>query len=113
MKSHTSVYLNVVTGMAVAGGGVQKTLDQQPAEIRDNLRVLHRTTRVAPHPLAVHSRVPAKVAERVQQAILSMGESEAGRLMLGKIPMKQVGLATLDDYTPLDKLGLEPFYVKD
>ncbi len=113
VKSHTSVYLNVVTGMAAAGGGVQKTLSQQPAEIRDSLRVLHRTTKVAPHPLAVHPRVPAGVAEQVQQAMLSLGESEAGKLMLSKIPMKQVGIATLDDYTPLKKMGLEPFYVKD
>ena len=113
VKSHTSVYLNVVTGMAAAGGGVQKTLSQQPAEIRDQLRVLHRTTKVAPHPLAVHSRVPPKVAERVQQALLSLGESETGRLLLSQIPMKQVGIATLDDYTSLSKLGLEPYYVKD
>ena len=113
VKSHTSVYLNVVTGMAAAGGGVQKTLSQQPAEIRDQLRVLHRTTKVAPHPLAVHSLVPPKVAERVQQALLSLGESEAGRLLLSQIPMKQVGIATLDDYTPLRKLRLESYYVKD
>lgn len=113
VKSHTSVYLNVVTGMAAAGGGVQKTLSQQPAEIRDQLRVLHRTIKVAPHPLAVHSRVPASVAGRVQQAFLSLGESEAGRAMLSKIPMKQIGIAMLDDYSPLEKLGLEPYYVKD
>ena len=112
VKSHTSVYLNVVTGMAKAGGGVQKTLSQQPAEIRDQLRILHRTTKVAPHPLAVHPRVPARVAEQVQAAILAMGESDAGRALLGKIPMKQVGEATLDDYLPLEKLGLEPFYVE-
>ena len=113
VKSHTSVYLNVVTGMAAAGGGVQKTLSQQPAEIRDQLRVLHRTTKVAPHPLAVHSRVPTKLGERVRQAFLSLGESEAGRAMLSKIPMKQIGIATLDDYRSLEKLGLEPYYVKD
>jgi phosphonate transport system substrate-binding protein len=112
VKSHTSVYLNVVTGMAVAGGGVQKTLSQQPVEISEQLRVLYRTAKVAPHPLAVHPRVPAGVAQRVLQAILAMGQSEGGKVMLGKIPMKQVGVAALDDYKPLEKLGLEPFYVK-
>lgn len=113
VKSHTSVYLNVVTGMATAGGAVQKTLSQQPAEIRDQLRILYRTSKVAPHPLAVHSRVPADVAERVQQAILTLGNSEAGKKMLSKIPMKQVGIAHIDDYKPLEMLGLEPYYVKD
>ena len=113
VKSHTSVYLNVVTGMAVAGGGVQKTLSQQPAEIRDQLRVLHRTAKVSPHPLAAHPRVPAKVVEQVEQAILSLGDSESGRDMLRKIPIKQIGRAQINDYQPLEKLGLESYYVKD
>jgi len=113
VKSHDSVYLNVVTGMAAAGGGVQKTLDQQPAQVREQLRVLHRTVGVEPHPLAVHPRVPAGVAARLEQALLSLGEDERGRALLSRVPIKKIGPARIEDYTPLNSLGLTPYYVKE
>lgn len=113
VKSHSSVYLNVVTGMAAAGGGVEETLKQQPAEVQEQLRVLYRTVKVSPHPLAAHPRVPAKVAKQVQQALLAMGRSEEGRALLSKVPMREVGEAVYDNYTPLERLGVEPYYVKE
>ena len=113
VKSHTSVYLNVVTGAAAAGGGVQKTFSQQAKGIRDQLRILHRTGKVAPHPLAAHPRVPEAIVKQVQQVMLSLGETEDGRQLVAKIPMKQIGQAHLADYSALQKMGLEPYYVKD
>ena len=113
VKSHTSVYLNVITGTVVAGGGVEKTLSQQSEEIREQLRIIYRTAGVATHPIAVHPRVSRRVAEQVQQMILDIAETEKGKEMLMQIPMKQVGITTADDYIPLKKMGLEPFYVKE
>lgn len=113
VKNHTSVYLNVATGVASAGGGVQETLNQQPPEVQEQLRIIYRTTKVAPHPLAAHPRVPAKVVERLQRAMLALGQSEEGRKLLDDIPIKQVGKASLDDYMPLKRMGLEEYYVKE
>lgn len=113
VNSHTSVYLNVATGLAEAGGGVQKTLDQQPEEIKGKLRVLYRTVQVASHPIAVHPRVPAAVAQQVQRVFLELGASERGRGMLDEIPMPAPGVAKLAEYQPLANMGLESFYVKE
>lgn len=109
VQTHSSVYLNVAIGEMVAGGGVQKTLAQQPAEVRNALRVLYRTQEVAPHPVVSHPRVSPTVREKVQAAFLKMGENERTRQMLSKIPIKHVGAASMVDYEPLVNMNLDRF----
>lgn len=112
VKTHSSVYLNVIVKQTAAGGGVQKTLKQQRANIKGALKVLHRTPEVAPHPIAAHPRVPKEVREKIKQAFILLGGSAIGKSLLSKIPMKKIGPATIDDYTPLNKFNLDKFYVK-
>jgi phosphonate transport system substrate-binding protein len=112
VKTHDSVYLNVLLGEADAGGGVQNTLSRQPPKYQAALRVLYKTQAVKPHPFAVHPRVPQQVANRIKAALLKLGDSQPGQLLLSKIPIKKIGSASLDDYLPLKKLGLERFTVE-
>jgi phosphonate transport system substrate-binding protein len=113
VKSHTSVYLNVMLRQADAGGGVQKTFASQKEAIQQSLRVLYETKRVNPHPVAVHPRVSAKEAEQIRLAFLAMGETQKGRDMLKKIPISKVGPASMANYIPLKSMGLEEFYVTE
>lgn len=112
VKTHSSVYLNVALGRADAGGGVHKTLMQQRPEVRDALRVVYETQRVAPHPISAHPRVPKKVIQQVKAALLAMGLSSQGQQLLAKIPIKKIGVAKMKDYRPLDKLGLDTLFDK-
>lgn len=112
VKTHSSVYLNVVVKQTTAGGGVQKTLSQQRDNIKGALKILHRTPGVAPHPLAAHPRVPVEVREQIKNTFLSLGENVIGRSLLAKIPIKKIGNASMSDYTPVKKFNLEKFYVK-
>lgn len=112
VKSHSSVYLNVVTGQAVAGGGVQKTLQSQPQNIRDALKIIYRTPQVAPHPVAAHPRIGRGTRDRISQAFMQLGNMQDDSELLARIPMKQVGRATLDDYEPLKQMGLDKYYVQ-
>lgn len=110
VQNHSSVYLSVLLGQAEAGGGVQKTLEQQPARIRDALRVLYRTESVPPHPIVAHPRVSRPDRERVKKAFLELGKDMAGRQLLSRIPIGNIGVASTEDYLPLNQLGLERFY---
>ncbi len=112
VKTHDSVYLNVLLGKTVAGGGVQKTLNRQKPAYRKALRIIHATTRVAPHPFAALPSVPEKVRNAVKQALLEMGRDQSGRKLLARIPMKEIGPASLSDYEPLKNMGLERFAAK-
>lgn len=112
VKTHSSVYLNVIVKQTAAGGGVQKTLNQQRDNIKGALKVLHKTPKVAPHPLAAHPRVPKDVIKLIKETFLKIGDSDTGKSLLAKIPMKKIGNAQLSDYTPLKKFKLEKYYVK-
>ncbi len=112
VESHGSVYLNVLTGMTDAGGGVQNTFNAESENVRNSLRILHVTEKVSAHPIAVHPRVPAVDATLFADAVIAMNNSETGKALLAAIPMSEAGLAAPSDYSRLLEMGLEPFYVQ-
>ena len=111
VKSHSSTYLNVALGQAQAGGGVQKTLKQQKLAVQKRLKVLYETEKVAPHPIAIHPRIPKEHVKKITSALLKIGKSENGKKLLSKIPIKVIGKATIEDYLPLEKMGLDKYYI--
>lgn len=113
VTSHSSVYLHVAKGLAEAGGGVEKTLQEQDGAIRDSLKVIHVTRPMPSHPVAVHPRVRAPEAEKVRRALIGMEGAADGRELLAKIPMNHPVSAALQDYTPMMKWGLDAFWVKE
>jgi len=113
VRSHDSVYLNVAVGATDAGAGVARTLQKQPLQVRNRLRVLHQTRSVATHPLMAHPSVPEDVTKRIQTAFIELGQSAEGKALLAGIPIGQPGLATLQDYQSLTELGLERFYARE
>ncbi|MDA8431789.1 MAG: phosphate/phosphite/phosphonate ABC transporter substrate-binding protein, partial [Nitrospiraceae bacterium] len=110
VKTHSSVYLHVATGLAAAGGGVEKSLREQPPEIRDSLRILYTTREMPSHPVAAHPRVAKEVREKVRQAFLEMGKSPEGRELLSKIPVRQMIPTSIEDYRPMFGWGLESYW---
>ena len=112
VKTHSSVYLNVVVKQTAAGGGVQKTLNQQKENIRGALKIIFKTPEVSAHPLASHPRVPKKIRENVKKTLLSLGQNSVGQSLLSKIPIKKIGTASINDYLSLKKFKLEKFHVK-
>ncbi len=82
VASHDSVYRAVASGLQEAGGGIQRTFEATPAEVRDALRVLAETPAYTPHAFAAHPRVPPEILARVLAAMRSLGDDEAGRHLL-------------------------------
>lgn len=117
VKTHSSVYLHVVNDLAAAGGGIQKTLQEQNPEVRDALRVLYTTQPVPSHPVAAHPRVRKEHRERVQRALLDMGAGPEGKELLSRIPMKKITAAAMNDYKEMLEWGLDsywdPFWKED
>lgn len=111
VKTHSSVYLNVANGLMDAGGGVEKTLQQQDPEVRDSLRILYITREMPSHPIAAHPRVSPQVRERVKRAFLDMAATADGRALLAEVPMIEVEPTSLGEFLPMRKWGLEAYWV--
>jgi len=112
VKSHDSVYLNVLLGKVIAGGGVQKTFNKQPEHIRKPLKIIYETQKVKPHPIAFHPRVSHEILKIFKNTFIHLSESDRGQEVLSAIPIKKLGAAKMTDYTPLLKMNLEKFYIK-
>ena len=110
VRTHSSVYRHVSRNLTIAGGGVRRTLNNQNISLRDRLKILYETKKVAPHPVAVHPRMPARHRESVLRAFLAMEQDEDSLRLLSKIPLRQAVQASLDDYIELKSMGLEQFY---
>ena len=112
VKTHSSVYLHVANGLTDAGGGVEKTLQEQAPEIIDALRVIYTTREFPSHPIAAHPRVPKADREKVRRALMEIGATREGQALLAKVPIQQVVPAALEDYTPMRDWGLESLWVE-
>ncbi len=113
VKSHSSVYLHVVKGLAAAGGGVEKTLQEQPPAVRDALRVIYTTRDMPSHTVAAHPRVPKEQREKVRQALLEMGTTPEGRALLSKVPIKQIVDTSRENYEEMSGWGLDSYWDAD
>jgi len=112
-RTHSSAYLNVLNGLADAGGGVQKTLNEQSQAIQDGLRILYTTRDMPSHPVAAHPRTRPEIREMMQKAILDMGATPSGKALLNEIPMSSPVHTSLDDYLIMRKWGLASYWVND
>ncbi|WP_415886468.1 phosphate/phosphite/phosphonate ABC transporter substrate-binding protein [Neptuniibacter sp. QD37_6] len=111
VNTHSSVYLNVVLNLAPAGGGVQKTFNQQQSDIKEKLNILLKTESVQPHPLTAKLDLDSDIVESVTEALLQMGKDENHQKLLAKVPFKKIGAASDRDYDQVRKLNLERYYV--
>jgi phosphonate transport system substrate-binding protein len=82
VKTHSNVYRSIIGKDAVAGGGVNNTLDNEVPEVRQQLRVLFETPAYTPHPIVTHPSVTAAVRDRFLKAMLKLTQDDEGRKLL-------------------------------
>ncbi len=112
VKTHSNVYRSVIGKDAVAGGGVNNTLDNEAPEVKQQLRVLYETPAYTPHPIVTHPSVPAAVRERFLKAMLKLTQDDEGRKLLDGINLnKPQAVSYAKHYKPLESLQLEKFLV--
>lgn len=111
VNTHSSVFLNTALHQTTAGGGVQKTFNQQSEDLKQQLRILVKTQSVSPHPLTANKRLSPKVISDVQQALLEMGADIDQAAMLANVPFKKIGPATDSDYDQIRSLNLNTYYI--
>ena len=111
--NHRNAIRQVLTGDSAAAGVVRATYEMEPPEVTQALRVLYATPAIAPHPLAVHPRVPAAVRQALTRTLLALAREPQHQPMMAAIQMPQPITADYTrDYAPLSHLGLEKFVVK-
>lgn len=110
LNTHGNVYRNILNGTVAAGGGVNLTLNQEPLDVRSQLRILYQTPSSAPHPLLAHPRVAAKTIQALSVALIALKQEAVGMQLLKDIRIPEPIVADYErDYLPLEKLKIEKF----
>ena len=107
VASHDSVYRAVASGLQEAGGGIQRTFEATPPEVRDTLRVLSETPSYTPHAFAAHSRVPAEILAKVLAAMTSLSADEAGQRLLAPLAFKGIAAAQDKEWNDIRALDIK------
>lgn len=106
VSSHDSVYQTVARGIYPAGGGVIRTLNNVKPEIKEQLTVLWTTRGYTPHAFAAHHRVDTQAVKKIQQAMIKLEQSKAGKQLLGGIKIKGIVAAENRDWDDVRSLQI-------
>lgn len=109
-KTHSNAFRQTIMGKTAATGGLRATLEREPQEVRDALRILLETPGAAPHPLSAHPRVPIALQTAVQRAWLRLAQDPSLQPSFRDIPMPRPVVADHQrDYGPLERLKLDRY----
>jgi phosphonate transport system substrate-binding protein len=106
VASHDSVYRAVASGLQEAGGGIQRTFEAAPVEVRDALRVLSETPAYTPHAFAAHPRVPQEILAKVLSAMASLSADETGQRLLAPLAFKGIAAAQDKEWNDIRALDI-------
>lgn len=106
VKSHESVYLNVVQHQFEAGGGITRTLEGMEPAVRNELRVLWQTKDYTPHAFAAHPRVNAADLQALKAAMLTADSDPKARSGLEGIGFKGFDAAQDAEWNDVRALGI-------
>ena len=76
VKSHDSVYLGVANGFFQAGGGILRTFNASPKQVRDKLRILWKSDGYTPHAIALSPKVGEGMQKALTKALLDINDYE-------------------------------------
>ena len=107
VASHDSVYLAVDKGLYPAGGGVMRTFDALPADLRGRLRILATTPGYTPHAIAAHPRVSAAMVQALQDALTTLAQAPGGTSVLAGVGFKGIVVTADADYDPIRQLNIK------
>ena len=71
VRSHDSVYRTVALELNDAGGGVLRTFNAMPSDLRDQLRVIYRTGDYTPHAIAALPGVSDALGAAITRALVA------------------------------------------
>ena len=106
--SSSNVYKTVLLGKASAGAVLDVDFETQPQDVKDQLKVMVTTPKMAPHPIAAHPRVPKDVREAVAAGVIRMWSEVGNQGLMRSVQLAEPVKADYKkDYKHLEAMDYE------
>lgn len=105
VSSHDSVYMNVARGFMPAGGGIIRTFEAMPKQVKDQLVVLWHSDNYSPHAIAAHPNMTTEVFEAIRASFLNLN-AEKYQPKLEAINFKGFEIAHDEGWDDVRKLSI-------
>jgi phosphonate transport system substrate-binding protein len=107
VSSHDSVYLGVARGLFPAGGGIERTFNKVPSDIKEQLTILWKTDAHTPHAIAAHPSIDNTTFEKIQRALVMMDKDTTGKMFLQSLEIKNgLKAAISEDWDDIRHLNI-------
>lgn len=107
VSSHDSVYLNVYRQFSPAGGGVMRTLNATPENVRKDLKVLWRSNKFTPHSIATAPNISHETRQQLLTALLSLNDKPEYQPLLRAIGFNGFESASNQDWDDVRQLSIQ------
>jgi phosphonate transport system substrate-binding protein len=109
VKTHGNVYRSVIAGDTAAGGGLRSTLDSEPKEIQDQLKVIYTTQKFTPHPIATKPTISENLRKVFLQSFINCADDETCKKDLAAVGIEHPKKVTTADFKNIEELHLEKY----
>lgn len=106
VSSHDSVYLSVARGFYPAGGGILRTFNSLPKEVKSQLEPIWITKAYTPHAIATHPRLTRMQVESLQRALTELEQTSVGQEQLRLLNLKGFEVAVDSDWDDVRALNI-------
>lgn len=106
VNSHDSVYMSVQRGFFKAGGGIVRTLNSIPEEIRDDIRILWQSKGYTPHAIATHPKMDKNQRETILKALLAITNDASKAWVLEGLEFSGFISSNDNDWDDVRELGI-------
>lgn len=106
VNSHDSVYLAVQRNFFSAGGGIMRTLNTSPENVRKDLRVLWTSEGYTPHPIVTHPNMAEADRQAILNALIAVSNDTSKSLLLKNIGLSGFTASDDKDWDDVRALGI-------
>jgi len=102
---------HVILSKVDAGGVLDLSIEKLPPEMLKQIRIIYTSEKIAPHALAAHPRVPARVRATVADAVLRMDADREYRSILAAAQIEApVRADYAQDYQKLEQWNISRYF---
>ncbi|POB67123.1 phosphate ABC transporter substrate-binding protein, partial [Vibrio vulnificus] len=97
----------VARGLLPAGGGIARTLNAAPADVRQQLKILWTSDGYTPHPIAVKPTLDANTVLALQNALLNLHQRNKTESLLNPLKISAFVAAQDSDWNDIRQLDIK------